>query len=192
MLDWPEAEAPQGHVLTLSPDAFAEWRTFQDHIETLMRPGGACEHATDWAGKAAGAAARLAGVLHAADHAGGAPWLIPIPAQTMRRACALTGVFARHSLAAFGLMDAAPELRAARKLWAWIERKARAAFTPRDAWQGLNNGAAFPRMADVNAALGVLEERGYVRVLAEPGGGTGGRPSSPMVIVRPDLAAAWR
>ena len=60
----------------------------------MMRAGGDFEYATDWAGKAPGAAARVAGVLHAVDHAHGRPWEVEIPGETMERALAIVSVSA--------------------------------------------------------------------------------------------------
>ena len=57
------------HVLTLAPEAHAEWKEFQHAVEEKMRDGGDYEHIRDWAGKLPGAAARLAGLLHCAEHA---------------------------------------------------------------------------------------------------------------------------
>ena len=51
-----------------------------------MQPGRELEHFTDWAGKAPGAAARLAGVLHGVKHAHGRPWDVVITAETMNAA----------------------------------------------------------------------------------------------------------
>ena len=57
------------HELTLSPEAHAEWKEFQYAVEEKMRDGGEYEYIRDWAGKLPGAAARLAGLLHCAEHA---------------------------------------------------------------------------------------------------------------------------
>ena len=117
ILDWPEATDANGepcpHIIKLSPAAFEEWLAFAKHIETMMRPGSDFEHATDSAGKASGAAVRVAGVLHAADHAHGRPWEVDIPRETMERALAVVSTSAAHALAVFRLMAVDDGLAAA-------------------------------------------------------------------------------
>lgn len=169
------AGRPALHVVRLSPGAFAAQRAFALGVERGMRPGGRFETLTDWAGKAPGAAIRVAGVLHAADHAGAVPWAAEIPAETMERALAIIAVAAEHALAAHRLMQADPGLAAAEALWRWIERRRRPVFSAREAWQGLKGRA----------------ERGCLALSTPPGGGAGGRRPSPTVTVRPDLSEGW-
>ena len=194
MLEWPEATDDSGetrpHIVNLSPAAYEEWLAFARRIETMMREGGDFEHATDWAGKAPGAAARVAGVLHAADHAGGLPWAVDIPRETMERAIAIVATSAAHALAVFRLMAADDGLAAAERLWAWIQRRRKKTFREREAWQGLKGSAAFSKMSDVKAALERLAEHGYVAI-AEESAGKPGRPPSPTVTVRPELSEGW-
>ncbi len=162
----------QPHLLRLSDDAFAEWHDFAKAIEVQMQPGRELEHFTDWAGKAPGAAARLAGVLHGIKHAHGRPWEAAITAETMTAALEIMAVITCHSLAALDMMGACPTIAAARLVWVWIERGRLDRFTVRD-------------------ALEALEERGYLEVIEPPRDGPG-RPPSPMVRVRPEIARAWR
>ncbi|SDW21160.1 Bifunctional DNA primase/polymerase, N-terminal [Albimonas donghaensis] len=194
MLDWPEGYDRSGepcpHVISLSPGAFEEWLSFAKRFEARMRPGGDFENATDWAGKAPGAAVRVAGVLHAADHSGGAPWMTDVPRETMERAIAFVEVSAAHALAAFRLMAADEGLAAAEQAWAWMRRRHKRSFVARDLWQGLKGSAAFATMADVSLALERLVERGYIAI-ARDGRGRPGRPASPTITVRPDLSADW-
>lgn len=81
---------------------------------------------------------------------------------------------------------------AALRLWRWVERRRARTFTAREAWQGLKGGGLFSRMGDIEAALAALEERGYLRPLAEPSQPRPGRPTSPAFEVRPDFSEAWR
>lgn len=194
MLDWPtainNAGEPRPHILKISAEAYQEWLAFAKYFEKGMRPGENFEHAPDWAGKAPGAVVRVAGVLHAADHATAAPWETEIPPETMARALAIVSTAAEHARAAFRLMAADDGIAAAEKLWAWVQRSRKPAFRAREAWQGLKNSAAFSNMADVMAALERLAERGYV-ALANDGSGGPGRPPSPTVTVRPELSEGW-
>lgn len=117
MLDWEPAADEYGderpHLLHLDEKARSD--------EEQMQPGRALEHFTDWAGKAPGAAARLAGVLHGISHAHGTPWEAEITAKTMTAALETTAVITHHSRAALDMMGADLTLAAARKVWAWIE-----------------------------------------------------------------------
>lgn len=192
MLDWAERVDDFGqqgqYSLRLSAEAKAEHQAFAKAIEVQMRPGGDLEHFTDWAGKAPGAAARIAGVLHGAKHAHGEPWKAEITVETMRDACDIMAVFSVHSRVAFGLMGSDPSIAAATAIWNWIDRSKCERFTIRDAFNSLRS--TFPRVAKLKEALVVLVERGYVEVLDAPITGPG-RPPSQLVIVRPELVAHW-
>jgi len=192
ILNMPAATNEAGEavpqLLRLSPDAYDQWLQFARRNETAMQPGCAFEHATDWAGKAPGAAARLAGVLHIIEHADGMPWQTSIAARTMGQAVDLMAVIASHSLYALDLMGADDGIAAGRRVWAWIENGRRSRFTVREAFQALKG--TFPRVDALRGAVDVLVERGYVAV-AESRPSRPGRPHSPEVTVRPELAARW-
>jgi hypothetical protein len=193
MLDWEPITDEHGderpHLLRLSNEAFAEWHAFAQAIEVQMQPGRELEHFTDWAGKAPGAAARLAGVLHGIKHAHGIPWEADITAETMTSALEIMAVITRHSLAALDMMGADRTIAAARLVWDWIERSRLDRFTVREAFNALRG--TFPRVAMLRDALEALEERGYVEVIGPPQDGPG-RPPSPIVRVRPEIARGWR
>lgn len=184
-----EHGAERPHVLRLGKEAYATWHDFAQAIERQMRPGRDLEHFTDWAGKAAGAAARLAGVLHGIKHAHGRPWEATISVETMNAALEIMAVITRHSLAALDMMGSDPTIAAARLLWDWIERRRLTHFAVREAFNALRS--TFPRVAKLRKALEALEERGYVEVLEPPRDGPG-RPPSPTVRVRPEIARAWK
>lgn len=192
-LEWPPAQddgnGESCHLLRLVEDAHAEWLAFARAIEEQMKPGEKLEHCTDWAGKAPGALARLAGVLHGIRHAHGKPWETPIDAETMTAARGIMEVFVDHTVSALDLMGADPGIAAARSVWSWIERNRRARFCVRDAFNALRG--SFPRMGPLLEALAVLEERGYLMVVKHAQNGPG-RPPSPLVNIRPDIARTWR
>jgi len=192
MLDWQPAVDEQGnecpHLLKLSESAYAEWHAFAQTIEVQMRPGNDLEQITDWAAKAPGAAARLAGVLHGIKHAHGNPWEATITTETMNSALELMAVITHHSHAAMEMMGADPTIAAARQVWSWIERGQHTRFTVRDAFNALRG--SFNRVSHLREALEVLEERGYV-VVDEPPREGPGRPPSPTVRVRPELVEGW-
>lgn len=55
-------------VLSLSPDAYQNWHTFQRRIEVELRPNGKLSGCLGWGGKVCGYALRLAGLLHIAEY----------------------------------------------------------------------------------------------------------------------------
>lgn len=176
------------HLLRLSGEAALERHEFAQAIELQMRPGGDLEHFTDWAGKAPGAAVRLAGILHAVKHSHGKPWEIEITGETMTAALEIMAVFTHHSLATLGVMGADPTIAAARHVWNWIERNRSPEFNIREAFNALRN--TFPRVKGLVDALDALAERGYVEVSEAPNSGPG-RPPSPIVRVRQDIREGW-
>jgi hypothetical protein len=193
MLDWEPAidehDTERPNLLRLTPEAFGEWHAFAQAIEVKMRPGCEMEHFTDWAGKAPGAAARLAGVLHGIKHAHGKPWEASVTVETMTAALEIMAVVSRHSLAALDMMGADPTIAAARLVWDWIERGRLDRFTVREAFNALRG--TFPRVAMLRDSLEALEERGYLEVSEPPRDGPGRPPSAP-VRVRTEIARGWR
>jgi hypothetical protein len=193
MLDWEpdigEHGSERPHLLRLSEEARSEHLDFARAIEAQMQPGRELEHFTDWAGKAPGAAARLAGIVHGIKHAHGRPWEAAITAETMTAALEIMAVITPHSLAALDMMGADPTVAAARLVWGWVERGRLAHFTVREAFNALRG--TFPRVDKLREALDALEERGYVEVIEPPRDGPG-RPPSPVVRVRPEIARAWQ
>ena len=192
MLDSPIAIDEHGeerpHLIRLSSEAHGEWLAFALAVEMQMQPGRELEHFTDWAGKAPGAAARLAGVLHAIKHAHGEPWNAVVTVETMTDALEIMAVISRHSLAALDMMGADPTVAAARVVWKWVERNRLSDFRIRDAFNALRG--TFPRVSNLQQALAVLEERGYIEI-SEPLPVGPGRPQSPTVYVRPDIVGSW-
>lgn len=150
----------QPHLLQFSEAAYREWKSFQRHIEDELRDGGTFEHIRDWAAKLPGNAARVAGLLHCARHAGHTPEAHPIALGTAEAALALGGIFERHALAVFSLMAVDSTLEAAQKVWAWVERGRQAKFSRRDCHYHLKG--TFPDLQSLQPALNVLMERGYL------------------------------
>lgn len=193
MLAWTHAIGdrgnPEPHGLRLSEDAHREWLDFARAIELQMQPGNDLEHLTDWAGKAPGAAARLAGVLHGIKHAHGAPWESVITQETMTNALELMAVMTGHSRAAMDMMGADPEIAAAQKVWHWMQQRRLDWFTLREAFNALRG--SFPSVAKLKPAMNILQERGYLEILEVQHDGPG-RPPSPVIRVRPEIARSWK
>ena len=192
ILDTPHANDACGktevYTINLSGDAYREWHAFARHVEVQLRPAGDFENAADWAGKAPGAAIRLAGVLHVIADVYKAPANIPISLSTMQAALEIMAVISQHSLHALDLMGADATVGAARTVWEWIKRRQPVELTIRDIHQALKG--TFPRLKALKEALDVLVERGYLMVNESKNVGVG-RPASPTITIRPDIAKGW-
>ena len=188
MLDWnesdPDKDGNRLFSLKLSREAYKEWHDFSLSIEERMKSGEDLEHFTGWAGKAPGAAARVAAVLHSIKHAHGEPWTAEITAETMNAALEIITVISVHSLAALDMMGANFTIAKAREVLDWIKRSKQNGCSVRDAFNALRK--KFHNVNALSRALDILEERGYVKVIEQPKDGPG-RPSSPRVRIRSGL-----
>jgi hypothetical protein len=136
-----------------------------------------------WAAKLAGATCRLAALLHLADHLREG-WAHPIATDTFANAVRLADYLIEHARAVFDLMGTDPRTDDARWLLDWITRTNQVQFSRRDAHQAARG--RFRKATDVEPALALLEEHGWLRrVDADPVGAKGGRPPSPRFLVNP-------
>jgi hypothetical protein len=171
-------------VLTLDPTAGELLLGFERDLEPRLAASvGDLAHLAGWAAKLAGATCRLAGLLHLAGHLHDG-WAHPIDADTFAGAVRLADYLVEHARAVFDLMGADPRVDDARWLLDWISRANHAQFTRRDAHQAARG--RFPKATDVEPALALLEEHGWLRrVDADSAGSKGGRPASPRFVVNP-------
>ncbi len=177
LADWTDPA-----VLPLSPAAAAGLLQLEADLEPQLAPGAALAHLTDWAGKLTGATARLAGLLHLATHLRDG-WGRPIEATTLDDAARLARYYLNHALAVFDLMGADPLIDDARHLLDWITRTGANTFTRRDAHNP--NRARFAKAGDLDPALALLTEHGWIQPL-DPAPRPGlGRPPSPRYVVHP-------
>jgi replicative DNA helicase len=172
-------------LLTLDQEAAELLLAFERDLEPRLAAGsGDLAHLAGWAAKLAGATCRLAGLLHLAGHLRDG-WARPMGADTFTSALRLAGYLIEHARAVFDLMGADPRTDDARWLLDWINRTSQAQFSRRDAHAAAPRGR-FRRAADLEPALALLEEHGWLRrVDADPPGPKGGRPPSPRFLVNP-------
>jgi replicative DNA helicase len=158
---------------------------FERDLEPRLAAGtGDLAHLAGWAAKLAGATCRLAGLMHLAEHLRDG-WAHPITADTFASAARLADYLVDHARAVFDTMGADPRTDDARWLLEWINRTDQAQFSRRDAHAAAPRGR-FRKAADLEPALTLLEEHGWVRrVDADPPGPKGGRPASPRFLVNP-------
>jgi replicative DNA helicase len=158
---------------------------FERDLEPRLAAGsGDLAHLAGWAAKLAGATCRLAALLHLAAQLRDG-WARPINADTFAGAARLADYLIEHARAVFDLMGADPRLDDAGWLLEWITRTGQAQFTRRDAHRAGPRGR-FPKATNLDPALSLLEEHGYLRrVDADSAGSKGGRPPSPRFLVNP-------
>lgn len=152
-------------VLLLSPEALGVWQEMSRGVEPRLREGADLHSIRDWAGKLPGAAARIAGLLHLAENAHGQPAKVPISPETMHQALKIAKVLMAHALVVFGFMGADADIEAAKVVLVWIRRKGLLEFSQ----SVLHNGvqSRFPRVEGLKRAIGVLQERNYLRELPQ-------------------------
>jgi replicative DNA helicase len=179
-------------VLTLAQEAAELLLGFEADLEPRLAAGsGDLAHLAGWAAKLAGATCRLAALLHLAEHLRDG-WAQPISAETFVAAIQLADYLIEHAWAVFDLMGADPRVDDARWLLDWVSRTNRTQFSRRDAHRAAPRGR-FPKAIDLEPALRLLEEHGYLRrVDPEPSQDPRGRgrPASPRFLVNPLPRAA--
>jgi hypothetical protein len=142
-------------ALDFSPDAKAAWVVFHDNIEAAMAPDGALENLRDVGSKAAENAARIAGVLTIIEN----PEAVVIGGEAMASGCELAAWYVGEALrlADYRLPT---KLRNAVRLLDWLRAKGTTDITVRRIMQF--GPASVRKKADAEAALGVLEDHGWL------------------------------
>jgi replicative DNA helicase len=182
----PTADWTDPAVLQLTPEADAALIAYEERIEPQLRAkGGRLGHIDKWAGKLIGATARIAGLLHLADHFEDG-YGKPISAATMAAAIELAEYFTHHALTVFDLMGADATQARARTLLEVLAANGWESVSRRDLFAKLSR-SEFPTVADLEPAAALLEEHGYLRSETPPRTGKRGRPPAPRYLVHPQL-----
>ncbi len=177
-----ERGKPSPFSLRLSAEARDLLRAFQTRLEPKLAEDGELAGLTDWAGKLAGAVARIAGGLHLATVLS-EPWKTPLSAETMAAAIRLGDHYTEHAKAAFCLMGADQTINAAKRILGWIVRKGCARFTRREICQELRI-----KSNDQTQPLDLLTDHDFVRPDAVTQPGRGRKSNGPQTfLVNPRL-----
>lgn len=180
------AEWTDPAVIQLSPDADAALLDYQEELEPLLKErGGALGHIQKWAGKLAGAVVRIAGLLHLADHPENGH-TVPVNEATMRAAVELGRYFTAHALAVFEAMGADPTTGRARTILEALRTNQWTEVSKRDLMAKLSR-AEFATITDLDPALELLTEHGYLQPKPVQRTGGRGRPPSPRYFIHPKL-----
>ncbi|MBT2755892.1 DUF3987 domain-containing protein [Mesobacillus foraminis] len=165
-------------VLSFDTEADILFEDFQERCEYHLREGGSLANIPEWGGKFAGNIARIAGLLHVAEHVEKASDLSSVPLKistvTVYKAIMLEEYFMQHGLAALGYMRQNPAFEDAIYLLNVIKTKylklcksTGSYQTPlpyRELHQSVKNRFDSKRL---NILLSELEERGFVRRLQD-------------------------
>ncbi|WP_313896014.1 YfjI family protein [Streptomyces sp. YIM 98790] len=185
LADWTDPA-----VLQLSPEADAALIACQERIEPQLAPRGALGHITKWAGKLAGAVARIAALLHLAEHLEGGHTR-PVSEATMQAAITIGQYFTAHALAAFDAMGADPTVDRAHSLLDVLRTHGWREVTRRDLFATLSR-SEFPTVADLEPAVQLLAEHGWLREELPARTGRRGRPPAPRYVLHPSLSEDGR
>ncbi|MFJ4093978.1 DUF3987 domain-containing protein [Kitasatospora sp. NPDC089913] len=182
LADWTDPA-----VLQLTPAADALLIAFQERLEPqLAARGGELGHIAKWAGKLAGTVARIAGLLHLAVHLTDGHTK-PVTEATMVSAIKLGDYFTAHALTVFEAMGADSTVTRASAVLDVCRDNRWRAVSRRDLFTRLSR-ADFPTAADLDPALALLEEHGYLRLEPVPvRPRTRGRKPSPRYEIHPAL-----
>jgi len=173
-------------LIRLSKDADDYLASFEEELEPMLGRDGEFESMGDWAGKLAGGALRLAGILHLAQHAAtfdcNGHWPAEVSADTMKNAIKIARYLIPHAQAAYAEMGADSKIEDAKFLLRWIEKSGKDEFTKRDAHQGTKG--RFKQVSMIEPALKILEDHGYIRAVeyAPPAGKVKRRPSEKFMV----------
>lgn len=165
-------------TITLSKEADQVRQQYQGYTEHRLGPDGDLYTMRDWGGKLAGAALRIAALLHIADC--DAPTATPIPADVMARATSILECLTAHAKAAYGLMGGDQTQAEARYLWRRIQAHGGQEITKTDLIQ-LTRGH-YQKTEDMEPAITTLEEMNYIRRVRKSQGR--GRPKE-IILVNP-------
>ena len=165
-------------TITLSKEADQVRQQYQGYTEHRLGPDGDLYTMRDWGGKLAGAALRIAALLHIADC--DAPTATPIPADVMARATSILECLTAHAQAAYGLMGGDQTQAEAKYLWRRIQAHGGQEISKNDIIQ-LTKGH-FQKAEDMEPAITALEELNYIRRVRKSQGR--GRPKE-IILVNP-------
>ena len=160
----------------LSEAARAAHVAFAAEIEPRLSPhSGDLAELDGWGSKLPGQVARIAGLLHVAEHGTAGE----VSADTYAAAAEVGRYYTAHALRVWGDAGRLEALKGARRALAWLAGRVdpTARFTVRDVLRGAFGGGRDSTADDVRQHLELLAQHGYVRrcTLAAPTGP--GRPS---------------
>ena len=135
--------------------------------------------------KYVGAVARIAGILHLAEHGADKGPRQPVSAQTVMAAARIGEYFKAEAINAFAEMGTDQGTADAAYLLERISHLGQDEVSERDIHVA-SSRSRFPKKADLKPVLSLLVDHGYLALLPKPEP-TGGRPASPRYQVHPSV-----
>lgn len=154
LLSIPTPDKP--YVLKLETPAQNLFHDFRLEIERELRADGKLYICRGWGGKLAGYTARIAGLMHVAEHER-TDHLI-IQRGTMEKAITLARLLMEHTVAAFNMMGADIETSDAKELLEWLKTQRKGRLTKSQIINAMRNRQA-GKKERLKKALALLEER---------------------------------
>ncbi|MER6396870.1 DUF3987 domain-containing protein [Kitasatospora sp. NPDC001603] len=176
-------------TVTMTEAADLAVEKLQEKFEVQLRPDEPLAHIKDWAGKLVGHIARIAVLLHLADNVSG-DWRAPLQAATVDRAAEIAEYYTAHTLAVFDLIAADPATEDAHALLQWLRRPKKDGThrTHIKAHDAVASSRRFKKVADVEPALALLEQHGWLRTDQPPASGQRGRAPAITFRVHPAVS----
>lgn len=183
------------NLLEMTPEASSAIEQFSQGLEPRLSEFGDLGHMADWAGKVSGTAARIAALLHLAEHhRKHAPWTTPLESHTVAAAVKIAEYLIEHAKAVYSRMGADPDLAAADRVLRWLLERGNSVYsenseyglvvTKRDIHQPLRR--TFPKPNDLDKPLQILVDHGYLRPVQLESDGPDRKPS-PMYVPHSDI-----
>lgn len=164
----------------------------QEEIEPKLDPAsGEWRYMADWAGKLHGQTARIAALLHIAEHPHN-PWTKQVTAETVESAWALGEYFATHAMFTFEQIGRNATVDIAGRILAWLTSPTGLAaknpvcdrFTKRDAFNAVRRAGTLAE--EIEPALNLLDDLGHIAAEPPPEGPRKrGRQPSPTFYTHP-------
>ncbi|MGV0790485.1 YfjI family protein [Mycolicibacterium sp. XJ1819] len=164
-------------VLTLTDKAQVAVQAIETAVEPTLAGNGELAALADWGAKYVGAVARIAGILHLAEHGPEHGYRKAVTAETVLAAARIGDYFKASAINTFAEMGADPVTRDARYLLDRVQAIGAAEVSLRDMQRAAQR---LKTKQDVLAAVDRLVEHGYLIPLdQEQDRAAGGRPPSP-------------
>jgi hypothetical protein len=160
------------YLLKLSAGAYKLSVDFAKRLEPRFKND--LEMIADWASKLHGAILRIAGILHAAEHAHQKPREYEISERTFLNSITIGEYFIEHAKAAFALMGADFNIEGCKYVLRWLEKEKRENVKKRDILR--SNRGRFKAVAEIEPVLKMLCEYGYLREYEPYKDGAGKKP----------------
>ena len=176
-LPYPDGDMP---LIKLNGDAVAVYREFSEMIEKRLLTD--LEDMSDWGGKCAGTALRIAGLLHCVENRT-APSKARVTERTMKRATKIVSYFLKHAQYAYSVMGADKTLHEAKYILRRLGTQSKEELTKSGLYHLCRN-KIFKKADDMLPALELLIEYGYLKKRTYHQA-TGGRPKGDSYLLNP-------